>query len=137
MLNQHLSESEIQQCALGQDELDSSVLSHSQQCAYCKGKIEMYAYLFREIKAQPEPIFQFDLSSLVMKKLPENRSRRSLNNFLIFLVVLASFSVLAVPIYFFRKTIGHMFSTIIPISMYLILLSAITILLFQSLELFR
>jgi hypothetical protein len=137
MLNNHLSESEIQQCALAKTECDSSVLLHIEHCGSCRAKIEMYSLLFNEIKAQPEPVFAFDLSALVLKNLPETRSNRNLNNFLIFLLIFASISILVVPLYLFRKYITHMFSAIFPISMYLILLTALTILLFQSIEMFR
>ena len=137
MLNNHLSESEIQECALAGTECDSSLLSHIGQCGHCKAKVEMYLFLFTGIRTQPEPVFPFDLSALVLKQLPETRSRHSLNNLLIFLLIFASLSVIVVPLYIFRKYISHMFSAIFPISMYLILLTALTILLFQSIEMFR
>jgi hypothetical protein len=137
MTTEHLSEQEVQQYALDRSCCGKKLAEHVEACAYCQANAEAYLQLFSVIHEQPKPFFGFDLSSLVLQQLPNAKSKFSLNGFLIYLLVFASISVIAVPFYLFRKNLSNMFTGVLPMTIYLILISALTILVFQSFEMYR
>jgi len=80
MTTKHLSEEELQQYSIDKSSCDIEASSHIQSCASCKANVEAYRQLFTVIHDQPKQVFGFDLSNLVLKQLPESKSKFSVNS---------------------------------------------------------
>jgi hypothetical protein len=137
MTNKHLSEQEIQLYALDKEGCGENLKTHVQSCHACRAEVQTYLQLFSAISEQPKPVFSFDLSGLVLQQLPETKTGFSLNSFMIPVLVLVALAVMGIPAYLFRKYLVSMFTGILPMTMYLILITAIGILLFQGVEMYR
>jgi hypothetical protein len=137
MTTKHLSEQDIQLCAMDKQGCGRDITEHVQSCQACRSEVEAYLQLFSVIREQPKPAFSFDLSGLVMQQLPKPRSTFSLNGFIIYLLVFVAIAAMAVPAYLFRKYLVSMFTGILPMTMYLIIITAIVILIFQGTEMYR
>jgi|ERR1022692_53757 hypothetical protein len=137
MTTKHLSEPEIQQYALDKSCCGNDIAEHMQSCALCLANAEAYLQLFSVIHEQPKPVFGFDLSNLVLQQLVKTESKFSLSSFFIYLLVFVSVSATGIAAFLFRKYLINMFTGILPMTTYLILITAIAILIFQSLEMYR
>ncbi len=137
MTMKHLSEEEIQQYSIDKSSCDTALAVHLQSCASCQAHVEAYRQLFTAIQDQPKPVFDFDLSNLVLQQLPKAKPGFSLNNFFILLIIFGALSAVGVPLYLFRKYLSSIFSGALSMTMYLIIISAIIILIFQSMEMYR
>lgn len=137
MTTKHLSEEEIQQYSIDKSSCDTEVAVHLQSCASCQANVEAYHQLFKVIHDQPKPVFGFDLSNLVLKQLPESRSNFSMNSIFVILTVFAAACAICIPVYIFRKSLSVIFSGALSMTVYLIIITAIAILIFQSMEMYR
>lgn len=137
MTTKHLSEEEIQQYALDKSCFGKDISEHVQSCAVCHANVEAYLQLFPAIHEQPKPVFNFDLSNLVLRQLPESRTRFSLNSIFVLLTVFAATCSICIPVYLFRKYLTAVFSGALSMTMYLIIITSIAILIFQSMEMYR
>jgi hypothetical protein len=137
MTKGHLSETETQQYALDKSCCNADIVEHVQSCASCQANAEAYLQLFSSLREQPKPSFGFDLSNLVLPQLATSKSKFSLNGFFIYLLVFVSVAAIAIPAYLFKKYLLSMFTGVLPMTIYLILITAIAILIFQSLEMYR
>ena len=137
MTTNHLSEQEIQQYALDKSRCDEKTIAHVKTCKDCAANVNAYLQLFSSISEQPVPVFDFNLSDLVLQQLPKTKSKFSLNIFFLYFLALAVLSAISIPVFIFRKYILSMFNGILPMTIYLIVITAITILVFQSIEMFR
>jgi hypothetical protein len=108
--NRHLSELEIQDYALGRPDYPNVMMEHITSCADCRAEIRAYEALFSGIDQQAGPVFDFDISALVIPQLKRHKARFSVDRFIAgFLVIFAS-SCIGIPIYVFRRNILYMFS---------------------------
>jgi len=137
MTTKHLSEEELQQYSIDKSSCDIEASSHIQSCASCKANVEAYRQLFTVIHDQPKQVFGFDLSNLVLKQLPESKSKFSVNSVFVFLTVLAAAFSISIPVYLFRKYLSALFEGALSMTIYLIVITAIVILVFQSMEMYR
>src|SRR5579863_10058685 len=65
----HLSETDIQQYVLDKTGCTQNVIAHMNDCGQCLAKAETYRLLFLQIKEQPKPVFDFDVSALVLPQI--------------------------------------------------------------------
>jgi hypothetical protein len=137
MIREHLSETEIQQCALDKSGCADDITRHADSCKSCQSNVQAYLQLFSTIHDQPAPAFDFNLPELVLQQLPKAKSKFSLNIFFVYFIGLVAACGISIPVYLFRKYILNLFTGILPMTMYLILITAITIIIFQSIEMFR
>src|ERR1700721_173539 len=66
----HPSAMELQEYALDKSGCPSSRAAHIENCENCRAVIANYQSVFTGIKEQPRPVFDFDLSGLVLEQLP-------------------------------------------------------------------
>lgn len=137
MRTKHLSEQEIQLCALDEPACGKDITEHVQACAACRAEVQTYLQLFSAFRDHPKPVFSFDLSGLVLQQLPKAKPGFSLNSFMVFLLVSIAMAAIGIPAYLFRKYLANMFTGILPMTLYLILMTAIVILIFQGTEMYR
>lgn len=133
----HPSEMEIQQYAVDKSGCPASTIAHIDSCEHCRAEVKTYRLLFSEIKQQPKPVFDFNLSALVLPQLPASRRRLSADHlvpgFLVFFVCCC----IGVPVYLFRQYFLYMFSDISTFFIYAILCSVVLIVLWKALNMYK
>ncbi len=136
MTTKHLSEIEIQQYALGTENSNSQTIDHIQSCEICRVKADTYKLIFTEIKAQPEPVFEFNLTDLVMNQLPQPKQKTSFENIVLYITAIVSILIAAFAIFFFRSFLSNAVTGITPIVSYLVITTLASILLFLCIDMF-
>jgi hypothetical protein len=124
MNNIHPSEKEIQQYAIDKTECSPGTIGHMESCAHCKVEVSSYRVLFAEIKKSPKPVFDFDLSALVLPQLPGARPTLSADRFIAGFLVIFTGSCISIPAWLFRIYILNFFSGIPSFFIYAIVISA-------------
>jgi hypothetical protein len=134
MMGKHLTEQEIQLYATEATACSSQIVEHTQACEYCKTQASIYQQLFTGIKESPRPVFEFDLANLVINNLPLAKKKYQFPNFPIYLLAIGA---LAMAGSWFKHSLLNMFSGMFPMTIYLLVLSAVIILIFQGLDMYR
>jgi len=157
MNGEHSSDMELQQYALDPSGCRRETLMHIQACEKCLEESTAYRMLFTKIKEQPKAAFEFDISSLVLKQLPEKLhhleqsylpglaqsqpagTRKKVWGFSLVTMLLVSLSgcMIGASLFLFRKNIWNMFTGISQLSMYLILAAAAIVVLFRITNMYR
>src|SRR6478609_6223334 len=83
MKNGHLTDEMIQEFIWDAESLDLSARAHMLTCDHCKTRVENYQLLFTEIEQLPKPAFNFDLSSLVLNQIMEQKLNAVINTDLV------------------------------------------------------
>jgi hypothetical protein len=136
MNNRHPSDKEIQQYAMDQSAC-AAITDHIESCDRCRAEVKSYRFLFSEINQQPKPVFDFDVSALVIPQLTTSGHFLSADRFIAGFLVLFISCFIGIPVFLFRLYILNMFSGIPPFFIYVIICSAIIIVLLQSLEMYK
>jgi hypothetical protein len=139
MINDHLSDTDIQQFVLDRPNCDSNIIDHIHVCDSCKAKAEEYQLLFSAIRQQPTPAFDFDLPGLVLSQIaqPQPKSEPVANRMLIFLLVLIGLCFVIIAGWLFSDYFLNMFTGITSMAIYLTLTVAVTFLFFQGIEMYK
>jgi hypothetical protein len=137
MNNSHPSEKEIQQYAMDQSGCAAAIPDHIKSCEHCMAEVKTYWLLFSEINQQPKPVFNFDVSALVIPQLTDSGHLLSADRFIAGFLVLFISCFIGIPVFLFRLYILNMFSGIPPFFIYVIICSAFIIVLLQSLEMYK
>jgi hypothetical protein len=133
----HPSEEEIQQYALDKSARTPDLISHIENCELCREEVSTYQSLFSGIAQQPTPVFDFDLSALVIPQLEKAYRQTPADRIVAgFLVVFVCFCA-AVPAYLFRQNFLYLFSGISTFFLYAILCSAMIIVAFKAFKMYR
>ncbi|MBS1667642.1 MAG: hypothetical protein JST58_09725 [Bacteroidetes bacterium] len=135
MIAAHLSEEEIQQYALDKKGSAPHLIAHMETCVDCQAKLQTYTQLFEAIRVQEKPTFDFDLSGLLMPQLA--KPKFAFNDFLVYFTVFLMGSSTIVAAFAFRKYLANIFTGVMPMFIYLILLTGLAVIVFQAAELFR
>ncbi len=133
----HFSEMEIQQYAVDPAISLTTMRSHLDSCAQCQARVREYQQLFVSLRELPKSVFAADFSTRVMQELPQVSSKSPAGRVYVYGISFVSVTAFLVCLYQFRKYLIRFFSGILPITMYLILIMALLILIFQGLEMFR
>ena len=133
----HLTEEEIQQYAMDKSKCEADTLEHVHLCEECKTQATVYEVLFASIKKQPGHVFDFDLSALVLSKLPETKSGLQPDSFLIYLLVLVVIFLTGALFYIFRRDLPGLFAGITPLLTYLILTAVVTVLVVLGIDMYK
>ena len=139
MNNNHLTDIDIQTFVLQilqKADCDRKIIEHLAHCDDCRLKAEQYQILFEEIKQQEKPIFDFDLSDLVMAQMPQSKPKRLFENAFIYSTVFAAIFVMSLVFYYLRDTLLDMFTAITPILIYLIITTVITLSVFLCIDMY-
>jgi hypothetical protein len=145
MIDNHLSDGDIQQYVLNKAGCTMSIITHMHDCEYCSAKAETYKLIFSEIKQQPKPIFDFDLSAAVMEQISPEKPKFSLNSLPGFVIILSALAAIGVPSYLYKAKIIYFFKTYIlgitsgisSIVIFLIGITFLIFLIFQCIEMYK
>ena len=130
MKTAHPSDVELQQYAEDRVHCPGEVVMHVEGCAECRASVMAYATLFEGLDQQPAVAFDFDVTELVMAKLPGERNLR----WVIAAVILFG---IAVPAYLFRKNAFYVFTGISTLFLALILAAAGVIMIWRIMTLYK
>jgi hypothetical protein len=134
MTDKHLDDVEIQRIALNDKECSDEVIAHYNSCDVCRVKATQYALVFDGIKQLENPVFEFDLSEMVMKELPVIQAKSSFDHYFVFSVVAVACFFAVCTTYLFRTYVAGLFVGITPISVYLILTTVVLVLIILGLD---
>jgi len=127
MLIKHLTEEEVQQYALTKQHGEKQVAEHIHLCKECRMKVEVYQLLITGIKQQQQPVFDFDLSQMVLQQLPSPKTKVSPDKWLVWLLASIGIGFIGGVFYFFPGYFDF-FEGVRAILIYLIIITAITVL---------
>jgi hypothetical protein len=134
MNNRHLTDIDIQQFLFQESGSDPEISRHIQQCGECRIKADQYRQIFETAVKEKKPVFEFELTELVMKKLPANKPEISLSKSVIYSILFIALPVAGVLIYLFYTRLSFLLIGISPIFVYLIATVMISLFLFQSID---
>jgi hypothetical protein len=137
MKNSHPSELDIQEYAVDKSVCSSALRTHIEFCESCLKQVNQYQVLFSELKKEPAAAFEFDLSELVIPKLPKANPVFSSDQFIAGFLIIFICSFITVPIYIFRTYILNLFSGVSPFFLYAIIGSAIAVVVFKTQEIYN
>jgi anti-sigma factor RsiW len=136
MLNNHLTDDEVQQYVLDK-ETETEVSSHVKQCAACRARVETYQLLFTALGQQAEPAFDFNLSELVLAQIPSQKRRFSRDTVLVYMLAWAVIVLTAVVLYLFRNDLAQLLPDITPILGYLVIPSVVTVMVLLCIDMYK
>ncbi|HKO80945.1 MAG TPA: hypothetical protein VJU78_11145 [Chitinophagaceae bacterium] len=137
MITSHLSDDEVQQYALDTSNSEARIVEHVQLCKQCKARVADYQELFTNIALQPAPFFDFNLSELVMEKLPLRKPGVLSGSFLGYLLALSCIPLAGTILYIFRVYLISLFADISPLVIYLVVTTVITILIAVCFDMYK
>jgi hypothetical protein len=130
MKTAHPSDAELQQYAQDRVLCPEEVVMHVEGCPDCRASVMAYAMLFAGLDQQPAMAFDFDVTALVMAKLPGERNFR-------WVIAAVIFFGIAIPAYLFRKNAFYVFTGISTLFLALILAAAGVFVVFRIMALYK
>jgi len=130
MKTAHPSDAELQQYAEDRVHCPEEVVMHVEDCPGCRASVMAYATLFEGLDQQPAVAFDFDVTALVMAKLPGERNFR-------WVIAAIIFFGIAIPAYLFRKNAFYVFTGISTFFLALILAAAGVIMIWRIMALYK
>lgn len=134
MKNIHLTDLEIQVFLFQKLNPDHDISAHLQQCEECRIKVDQYKHIFEAAGKVKKPVFEFNLTELVMEQLPSRKAEVSLWKSLIYLILLIALPVAGVLIYLFYTRLSILLTGVSPFFIFLTSTGMISLLLFQSID---
>lgn len=133
---QHLCDKDIQEYIFDTSNCSSDIIEHINSCEVCKKVSESYLLLSGELKSQPEPVLDFNLTKLVLDRLILPK-KEPIYNYLLSFIIIMSIGITFFTIYIFRDVFSNIFSANITISNYFIVSITILISLFLGFDMYR
>lgn len=133
----HPGEIEIQQFLFGPEGISGETAAHIQSCPQCREAVENYRQLSSGLKEMPASGFEFNITELVLARLPEPSSNPLAEKFVSAFLLLFAAGFIAIPAYLFRQYVLNLFSGIPPFFIYSITLSAILTASYKSIDMYR
>jgi hypothetical protein len=143
MTTGHLSEMELQQYVLDPAACTKESIAHIGACEHCRAEASIYQLLIAGINEQPKAAFDFDLSALVLSRLPEmgavNAESRDARRFgfSAWIMIALVACTIGISLYLFRKNIWNTFTGISGLFMYLILGAAAIVVALRILAMYK
>ena len=136
MVTKHLTDEEIQLFAFDKTNCETWIAEHVHLCPECKAKVQTYQLLIKGIE-RPQPVFNFDLSAVVLKQLPQQNPKMANDKLLTWIFIFICAGLIGTVFYFFRGYLNSMFKGLAAISIYLIGISAITVIAVILVEMYK
>ena len=136
MVTKHLTDDEVQQYVVDKPGCEKRIAEHIHLCEECRSKVEVYQLLITEIKQQSQPAFDFDLSKIVLQKLPSSKTSIANDYALIWIFSFMGIAFLGGTIYFFQSYFD-LFENMRTIFIYLILITAVTVLAYLFIDIYK
>ena len=132
----HLTDDEVQQYVEDKQHGEVKFVEHIHSCGVCRGKVEVYQLLIKDIKQQPQPVFDFDIAKIVMEQLPQAKTKVSNDKLLVWLFVSIGIIFIGGALYFFQSYF-ELFEGLRTIFIYLIAITAVTVLVYLFIDMYN
>ena len=136
MVIKHLTDDEVQQFVVDKQHCEVKIVEHIHSCEMCRAKVEVYQLMIKGIKQQPQPAFDFDLSKMVLQQLPSPVTKVSNDKLFVWLFVSTGIIFIGGSLYFFQSYFD-LFESMRTISIYLIAITAITVLAYLFIDMYN
>ena len=136
MVTKHLTDDEVQHYAVDKLGCEKRIAEHIHFCEECRSKVEVYQLLITEIKQQPQPVFDFDLSKMVLQQLPSTKTTIANDKALVLIFGFMGIAFLGGAIYIFQRYFD-LFEGMKTIFIYLIVITAITVLIYLLIDMYK
>jgi anti-sigma factor RsiW len=134
MKQEHLSENELQQVALEQQETDYEGAAHVQECATCATAIANYRTMFAALSTMEKPVFNFDIKKQVLAQLPVSTTGKSRFPWSLLLLSAIVAAILAITLFVMSSFFKNLFKGIPEMILYIMVVTTVTIIIFQCRE---
>jgi hypothetical protein len=135
-MREHPSEAEMQEFALGETKNETSINAHIAICDECKAVVANYRLLFSAIGSEQKPVFEFNLSTLVLEKIQPANTEHSRDRF-IFYIGFGVIGLLGIGCYWYREFLSGLLIGFGSLFVYLLLTTAIIVLVFQCVDIYK
>ena len=136
MVIKHLTDDEVQQYVVDKQHCEVKIVEHIHFCEVCRTKAEVYQLMIKGIKEQPQPAFDFDLSKMILQQLPSPKTTIANDKALILIFSFMGIAFLGGVIYLFQSYFD-LFEGIKTIFIYLIVITAITVLVYLLIDMYK
>jgi hypothetical protein len=136
MVIRHITDDEVQQYVVDKQHCEMKIVEHIHICEVCRAKVEVYQLMIKEIKQQPQPAFDFDLAKMVMQQLPQAKKKISIDKLLVWLFVSIGIIFIGGALYFFQSYF-ELFEGLKTIFIYLIAITAVTVLVYLFIDMYK
>ena len=126
MVTRHLTDDELQQYVVDRQHCEMKIAEHIHICSECKMKAKIYQSLVTGIKQQPQPNFNFDLSALVVQRLPSSEQKTN-DRLLLWVLLFIGIGFIGAIFYYFEGSFVYLFRGIAAIFIYMIVITALTV----------
>jgi len=137
MIAEHLSENELQEYVSEPLLCGQFTIEHIESCEACKEKAIAYQILFSGIQQQVKPVFDFNLSELVLSQLEPSKPGFSWDIFAVYLFSVIGISSILFSGILFSKYLSGLFTGYSTLFLYLFVAIVLISLLFQGFEIYR
>jgi len=132
----HLTETEIQDCALGTAGLDQ--IEHLSSCPLCDSEVANYRVILATMDELPQPQLDFDVTELVISRLPQPPvTSPTPGERWVYVIACFVLALLFAPLYLYRNDLLKMTRDVQPMALCLVGLTALVILVFHVREMYR
>lgn len=137
MNHTHPTEMEIQEYALDKTGCSAAVTEHIESCMLCLEEVSHYRLLFSEIKQEPRPAFDFDLSAMIIPQVSLPSAQLSADRFIAGFLVIFICCCIGIPVYIFHQYILNMFSGISSFFIYSMIGSVTVIMIIKTVDMYK
>jgi hypothetical protein len=136
MTTAHPNDNEIQEYSLG-NMSDMVIATHMDNCALCSAKAAQYRLIFAAVKQQPAPVFDFDVTALVMQQLPAAKTKHSSDRYPAYAIGGMVVFALAALIYLAKNYFTGIVNGLAPVLIGLIIITAVIITAFLLADMYK
>lgn len=136
MKTRHITDKKIQLYTFDLDNCENIVIEHIDSCEICKNVSDSYLLLSKTLKEQPKPQLDFNLTELVLDKLPPKEHKPLRDFTIISALIILGFGVIAIVLYSFKNRYIN-FVEIKNLTTYLIISVGVFIALLSSLDMIK
>ena len=137
MMSGHATDTEIQEYVLDKAACDAALADHIDGCETCRTAAANYRMLFPAIKEMALPVFDFDPVVLVLSALPKPKRQRVWGDCIAYVIFVAAFAALGIPVYLYYKELSSVFDHMMPVTVLFLALPITGIFAFQCYEMYR
>ena len=137
MITEHPSELELQQYAMDMAGCPPAVRPHIDTCQSCREAIVFYQRILMELKQQPAPAFDFDVSALVLPQLPVAPAGVLTERVYGYWFAIIAAGAVGIPAYLFRKNLSLLFAGTSFYFMYAIVGAALAVVVVRLMVMYR
>jgi len=137
MINEHLSEEELQTFAMEQQSRDEKMIQHIESCTSCREQIAVYKVILSGIKEQPAVSFNFDITDIIINQLQPVKTKASASIFSSVIPGLFAAMLVTISLYIFRKNFLNLSTEISATFLVISVITCISVIGFKVIKLYH